>query len=113
MKIYEVVLDGRQYAMLEKMLYSSRARQLAMNQTINGYELFSDMLHNICAPVTDGWSTFEIVLEESDKKLDLLKFMTKSVFREDEDYFVRQIGGSFPENFQCAKDFGFQIILNC
>ena len=32
----------------------------------------------------------------------------KVVFPEDEDYFVRQIG----KNFQCEKDFGFQISLN-
>lgn len=108
MKVYQVILNGRQYAILEKMLCSDRAGQLAKNQLINGYELFSDMLYDICASVTDGWGTFEIVLEESSKELDLLRFITRVVFPEDEDYFVRQIGKSF----QCEKDFGFQIDLS-
>jgi hypothetical protein len=56
----------------------------------------------------NGWSTYEIVLKESIDELNLLTFMTKVVFPEDEDYFVRQIG----KNFQCKKDFGFQISLN-
>uniref|UniRef100_UPI00405676DD hypothetical protein n=1 Tax=Acetatifactor sp. TaxID=1872090 RepID=UPI00405676DD len=108
MKMYEVALNGKQYSMLEKMLCSSRAEQLARNQSINGYELFSDIIEYICAAVTDGWSTFEIVLEESDDELDLLRFMTKQVFLEDEDYFVRQIG----KEFCCKKDFQFKILLN-
>ncbi len=111
MKTYEVTLNGRQYAMLEKMLCSYRARQLSMNQRINGYELFSDMLDDICAPVTDGWCTYEDIfftaLNEPDQQLDLLRFITKIVFPEDEDYFVRQIG----KKFKCNKDFDFQINL--
>ena len=47
MKTYQVSLNGKQYGMLEKMLCWSRAAQLAMNQHINGYELFSDMLYEI------------------------------------------------------------------
>ena len=70
MKTYQVSLNGKQYGMLEKMLCSGRAEQLARNQLINGYELFSDMLNDICSPVTDGWSTFEIILEESVEELD-------------------------------------------
>lgn len=107
MKIYQVSLNGRQYGMLEKMLCQVRARELAMNQRINGCELFYDMLHDICTPVTDGWCTFEDVLEEPDERFDLLKFMTKAVFPEDEDYFIRQIG----KKFQCEKDFELQIDL--
>ncbi len=60
MKTYQVSLNGKQYGMLEKMLCSSRAGQLAKNQHINGYELFSDMLNEIYLPVADGWSTLEI-----------------------------------------------------
>ena len=108
MKKYQVSLNGRQYGMLEKMLCSVRASQLARNQCINGYELFSDIIDDISSPVTDGWSTYEIVLKESIDELNLLRFMTKVIFPEDEDYFVRQIG----QNFQCKKDFGFQIFLN-
>ena len=108
MKTYQVSLNGRQYSMLEKMLCSDRAGQLTRNQRINGYELFSDMLNDISSPVTDGWSTLEIVLEESIDELNLLRFMTRVVFPEDEDYFVRQIG----RNFQCKKEFEFQIALN-
>ena len=108
MKTYQVSLNGRQYSMLEKMLCSFRASQLSKNQCINGYELFSDMIDDISSPVTDGWSTYEIVLKESVDKLTLLRSITKVVFPEDEDYFVRQIG----KNFQCEKDFGFQISLN-
>lgn len=107
MKTYQVSLNGKQYGMLEKMLCSSRAEQLAKNQHINGYELFSDMLNDICSPATDGWSTFEIILEESVEELDLLRLMTKVVYPENEDYFVGQIG----QHFQCEKDFEFQIDL--
>lgn len=107
MKTYQVSLNGKHYSMLEKMLCSDRAGQLAKNQHINGYELFSDMLHDICSPVTDGWSTFEIILEESVEELDLLRLMTKVVYPENEDYFVGQIG----QHFQCEKDFEFQIYL--
>lgn len=108
MKIYQVSLNGRQYSMLEKMLCSYRASQLARNQRINGYELFSDMLDDISSPVADGWSTYEIVIQESVDELNLLKFITRVVFPEDEDYFVRQIG----EEFQCKKDFEFAISLD-
>lgn len=107
MKIYQVSLNGKQYGMLEKMLCSSRAGQLAKNQHINGYELFSDLLNDICSPVTDGWSTFEIVMKESVKELELLRMMTKAVYPENEDYFVEQIG----KRFRCEKDFEFQIDL--
>lgn len=86
------------------MLCSNRAAQLAMNQHINGNELFSDMLYDICSPVTDGWSTFEIVLEESDEELDLLRVLTKAVYPENENYFVEQIG----KHFQWDKDFEFK-----
>ena len=68
---------------------------MAKNQHINGYELFSDMLNYICSPVTDGWSTFEIILEESAEELDLLRLMTKVVYSENEDYFVGKIGQHF------------------
>ncbi|MCR2049030.1 hypothetical protein NSB25_17305 [Acetatifactor muris] len=107
MKTYRVSLNGKQYGMLEKMLCSSRAGQLAGNQHINGYELFSDMLNDICSPATDGWSKFEIILKESIKELDLLRVMTKVVYPENEDYFVEQIG----KRFRCEKDFEFQIDL--
>ena len=107
MKTYQVSLNGKHYSMLEKMLCSDRAGQLAKNQHINGYELFSDILNYICSPVTDGWSTFEIILEESAEELDLLRLMTKVVHPENEDYFVGQIG----QHFQCEKDFEFQIDL--
>lgn len=107
MKTYQVSLNGKQYGMLEKMLCSDRAGQLAKSQHINGYELFSDMLNDICSPVTDGWSTFETILEESVEELNLLRLMTKAVFPENEDYFVGQIG----KDFQCEKDFEFQIDL--
>lgn len=107
MKVYEVILNGKQYGMLEKMLCAYRAGQLARNQLINGRELFCDMIDDICAPVTDGWCTFDMVLEEPDEKTELLKFMTKKVFPEDENYFVRQIG----KKFYCKNDFEFKITL--
>lgn len=107
MRTYQVTLNGKQYGMLEKMLCSSRAGQLAKNQHINGYELFSDMLNNMCSSVTDGWSTKEIMLRESVEELDLLRVLTKVVYPENEDYFVEQIG----QHFQCEKDFQFQIDL--
>lgn len=107
MNIYEVTLNGKQYSMLEKMLCVSRASQLATNQPINGDELFYDMFEYICAPITDGWSSIEILLEESKDELDFLRMMTKQVFPDDEDYFVRQIG----KKFDCRKDFQFKILL--
>ena len=105
MKTYQVSLNGRQYSMLEKMLCSFRASQLAKNQCINGYELFSDMIDDISSPVTDGWSTYEIVLKESVDKLTLLRSITKVVFPEVEDYFVRQLGKIF--NVKKTLDFRF------
>lgn len=107
MRTYQVVLNGRQYAMLEKMLCSDRAGKLAKNQPINGYELFSDMLRDIYAPVADGWSTLEFVCQESGKELDLLRWITKAVFPEDENHFVELLGKRFP----CEKDFELQIGL--
>ena len=109
MKTYQVSLNGKQYGMLEKMLCASRAGQLAKNQHINGYELFSDMLNEIYLPVADGWSTLEITLEESVEELHLLRMMTKIIYPENEDYFVEQIG----KHLQCEKDFEFQINLKC
>lgn len=107
MEIYEVLINGRQYAKLEKMLSTDRARKLAMNQLINGYELFDDMLHEVYAPVADGWSTLEIVLSESTDAVELLRFITKQMFPNDEDYFLRQLGNKF----HCGKDFAFRINL--
>lgn len=107
-KIYKVILDGRQYGLLEKMLCSERAHGLARNQTINGYELFRDMMEYICSPVTDGWCTYDVLLNELDEKeIGLLKVLTGQVFPNDEDYFVRQIG----KRFHCKRDFSILIEL--
>ena len=38
MKLYEIELNGKQYAMLEKMLFHDDAQRLAMNQSLNGYD---------------------------------------------------------------------------
>jgi len=109
MRIYEVILNGRQYSLLEKMLCSARAGQLARNKSINGYDFFRDMFDDICAPATDGWCEFEDILKQegNEKELELLRFMTKQVFPDDEDYFVKQIG----KNFHCEKDLEFVISL--
>ncbi|MDE7206119.1 MAG: hypothetical protein K2N90_02985 [Lachnospiraceae bacterium] len=107
-KIYKVILNGGQYSILEKMLVSGRAHQLAQNQSINGYELFQDMMDDICAPVTDGWCTYEEVLQElDDEKMALLRFLAKQVFPNDEDYFIKQIRKSF----HCNRYFSFMIEL--
>lgn len=111
-KIYKVVLNGAQYSVLEKMLCSYRAHQLARNQVINGYELFRDLMDDICSPVTDGWCTYKVLLQEleqehEDKQRDLLRFLTRQVFPGDEDYFIKQIG----KNFHCSRDFSFLIEL--
>ena len=105
--IYEIDLNGRQYGMLEKMLCSARAEQLAANQLIDGDGLFFDLVDAIYAPVEDGWSTIEIVLEESHRELELLRLMTRAVYPKDEDYFVRQLG----KRLRCGKDFAVQINL--
>ena len=107
MKTYAVVLEGGQYSRLEKMLSANNARQLAMNQPIYGYLLFGDVIEAIYTPVEDGWSTLEIVLLESVDQLQLLRFLTKQIFPQDEDYFVRQIG----KEFYCPKDYMVQIHL--
>lgn len=102
-KIYEVVLAGKQYAKLDHCLLASAKRiQLARNQLINGY----DLIENIYMHVEDG-CPLEIVLNESEEGLAMLRFMTKQVFPEDEDYFVRRIG----KRLNCKKDFVFKIIL--
>lgn len=54
------------------MLCTVTRRQLAMNQVIDGYELFREMIDEWISPIEDGWSTLEIVLNESDDKLEIL-----------------------------------------
>ena len=108
MEIYEVMLDSKQYAQLKSMLIEDRKGDLIRKIPINGNDLFCDMLHEIYSPVIDGWSTLEIVLKESAKALDLLRFMTKQIFPEDENYFVRQIGRNWA-NIRLEKDYAFRI----
>ena len=62
---------------------------------------------DIYTPVTDGWSTFEIILEESAEELDLLKYMTKQVFPKEEDYFLKQMG----KELHCSQGFAMRMIL--
>lgn len=52
------------------------------------------------SPVSDCWSTLEVVLEESDEEIDLLRFLTKQVFPEEENFFLKQMG----KKLNCAKD---------
>jgi len=112
-KIYQVTVNDEQYSTLEKMLVSLRAGQLARNQLISGYELFQDIMWDLCTPVTDGWCTYEELIQElneknpDDRQGNLLRFLTKQVFPDDEDYFIKQIGKSF----HCSKDFSFKIEL--
>ena len=108
MKQYEAELDGRQYALLEKMLSHENAQRLAMDQPIRGRDLFSDMTEDIYAPVEDGWSTLEIVLQESEEKLALLRKLTAAVFPEDAERFVRQLGNDDPD---CPDNFEIRIRL--
>lgn len=105
---YEITLDWRQYAIIEKMLSRVNSQRLAMNQSINGQELFSDMIEDIYMPVEDGWSTLEIVLQESTEKLDLLRAMTSLVYPEDIDFFVNQLGN---DEITCKDDFDIRIAL--
>ena len=108
MKEYTVTLNRKQYARLEKMLSPDNAGLLARNQAINGFALFSQVLEEIYLPVEDGWSSLEIVLNESPQELDLLRTLTREIFPDDADYFIRQIG----KNFKCKKDFEIRIHLN-
>ena len=80
MEICEITLDAKQYDLLKSMLNCDRRADLIRKIPINGNDLFCDMIHEIYSPVIDGWSTLEIVLKESDKALDLLRFMTKQIF---------------------------------
>ena len=105
---YEITLDRKQYATIEKMLSRENAQHLAMNEPINGHELFSDMIEDIYSPVEDGWSTLDIVLQESTEKLDLLRTMTGLVFPENKDFFVNQLGN---DDITCKDDFDILIIL--
>ena len=108
MKQFEAELNGRQYAMLEKMLSYDNAQRMAMNQPIRGCDLFSDMTEDIYAPVEDGWSTLDIVLQESEDKLALLRALTAAVFPEDKERFVRQLG---KDDSDCPDDFEILIRL--
>ncbi len=108
MKVCEVFLDDGEYTLLKKMLIHDRKMLLMKKHPISGYELFCDLLHEIYSPVADGWSTLETMLKESTDELKLLRLMTKYIFSEDEDYFVRQIGKRMAE-FQCPNDFAFII----
>ena len=105
---YEIVLDLHQYAIIEKMLSRENSQRLAMNQSINGKELFSDMIEDIYSPVEDGWSTLDFVLQESTEKLDLLKVMTAVVYPEDMDFFVNQLGNA---EMTCKDNFDILITL--
>ena len=107
MEIYEVMLDSKQYALLKSML-GDRKGDLIRKIPISGDDLFFEMIHEIYSPVIDGWSTLEFVLEESANALDLLRFMTKQIFPEDENYFVRQIGKKWA-NIRLEKDCAFRI----
>ena len=102
-------LNGDQYAMLEKMLLISNARKLAMNQPIKCYDLFGEILEDIYSPVEDGWSTFEIMIEESVNKIELLKYLTRYIYPNNEDYFFVQLG----KEFICdnKNEFVFNLIL--
>lgn len=111
MKVYEIELTGKQYARLEKMLTYENSQKLSMNQPINGYDFFGDMLDEIYSPIEDGWSTIEVVMEESKEELELLRYITKHILPNDEDYFVRQLGKD-AEDFQCDEDFEIKIELN-
>ena len=108
MKQYTIELNGKQYSILEKMLCYDNAQCLAMNQPVSGYDLFSDILDDIYSPVEDGWSTLDVVLQESTEKLDLLRTMTALVFPEDKDFFVNQLGN---DDITCKDDFDILIIL--
>ena len=68
--------------------------------------MYYDLIERIYMHVRDG-CPLETVLNESEEQLEMLRFMTKQVFPEDEDHFVRQIG----KKFRCNKDFAFKIIL--
>ncbi|MBE6875370.1 MAG: hypothetical protein E7496_01375 [Ruminococcus sp.] len=107
MKTYEITLNRKQYALLEKMLTSDDAGRLARNQLINGYDLFWAVLEEIYDAVESGWSTLEIALKESPEHLNLLRTLTREIFPDDEDYFIRQLG----KKFKCRKDFEIKINL--
>ena len=62
---------------------------------------------DIYTPVTDGWSSLDCVIQESTEKIDFLKYMTKHVFPEEEDYFLKQMG----KELHCSKEFAMRIIL--
>ena len=111
METYEITLDGKQYELLKSMLNCGRKADLIRKIPINGKELFYNVLHEIYSPVTDGWSTREIVLKESADALNLIRFMTKQIFPNDENYFVRQIGRKW-KNFRLEKDFALIIYKN-
>lgn len=102
-------LNRDQYAMLEKMLLICNARKLAMNQPIKCDDLFRKILEDIYSPVEDGWSTFEIMIEESVNKIELLKYLTRYIYPNNEDYFLVQLG----KEFICdnKNEFVFNLIL--
>ena len=105
---YAIIKLAKFYGVTADYLLGLSQTRIHPNADLADLRLSDDMIDDISSPVTDGWSTYEIVLKESVDKLTLLRSITKVVFPEDEDYFVRQIG----KNFQCEKDFGFQISLN-
>lgn len=111
MEIFEITLDAKQYDLLKRMLSYDRRADLIRKMPINGKELFYDIIHEIYSPVTDGWSTHEIVLNESVDALNLLRFMTEQIFPNDENYFVRQIGRKW-KNFCLEKDCALIIYKN-
>ena len=109
MKRYCIALPKKQYSKLTRMLTPDNARRLAELQPISGRSLFRDLLDEIYSPVTDGWSTKAVVLEESEEELALLRALTVYVHPNKPDFFVRQLSRRL---IRCGGRFEFVIDLD-
>ena len=85
----------------------SRAEQLAANQLIDGDGLFLIWWMPYTRLWRDGWSTIEIVLEESLQELELLETDDEGGLSERRRLFCKTAW----KRLRCGKDFAVQINL--
>ncbi|MCM1543233.1 MAG: hypothetical protein NC121_18525 [Blautia sp.] len=105
--VYKITVNGKQYSRLEKMLNIGRKALLAENRVIRGKEFFGDIIEEICLPMRYGECTYDELMESRKEDVELLRVLTREIYPDDEDYFVRQMG----KVFHCPRDISIMIEL--
>ena len=105
MKTYGITLNGKQYTDLEGILRCNNdlSKRLAESKEMNGYDFFSCMVFELKSLIDCGCSVDAF-------GIPILKTVTKEIYLEDENYFLRQIHKNI-KNFQCDHEFNIKIQL--